>query len=134
MEENLFLQNCSGEDVISFKDTMFKLSKLRERVSIVFSKYQLGKQISHSLDSKNPLTDFVLEARRDNGDISHIYQKWFAEGIDCEMLKIGTKSWQKGKVKINLQVSLEFCPDEPENQQPESPLDDLRLIIEKNHN
>ncbi len=41
-------------------------------------------------------------------------EEWFSDGIDCEVLKIGSKGWQKGKVKINLQVSLEFCPDEPE--------------------
>lgn len=39
------------------------------------------------------------------------------DAIDCEVLRLGAKGWQKGKVRITLQ----FCPD-----QPESPLDDIR--------
>ena len=64
--------------------------------------------------------------------------RWFGEGVDCKSLKFGAKGWQKGKVR--LRVSLEFCPDEPDveetrisNQpeisQPESPLDDIRRMI-----
>ncbi len=55
------------------------------------------------------------------------------EGIDCQILKIGAKGWQKGKLKIEVnksfqsgetQTSIKFCPDElPE---PISPLDDIR--------
>ncbi|HEY9812756.1 MAG TPA: KGK domain-containing protein [Candidatus Sericytochromatia bacterium] len=59
-------------------------------------------------------------------------------GCACEILKPGSKGWKKGKMKIT--VSLEYCPDEPEDtetpennqpetNQPESPLDDLRRMI-----
>lgn len=64
--------------------------------------------------------------------------KWFDKGKDCEVLKISSKGWQKGKLRIKL--ALEFYPDEPEieetsvsnepkDNQPESPLDDIRRII-----
>ena len=53
---------------------------------------------------------------------------------DCQILRIGGKGWQPGKIKIKMSISprskysdyvdLEFCPNEPEI--PESPLDDLR--------
>ena len=55
------------------------------------------------------------------------------EGINCQVLKIGSKGWQKGKVQIEVnkniksgeaQTSLKFCPDEP--LEPKSPLDDIR--------
>ncbi len=56
------------------------------------------------------------------------------EGIDCQILKIGAKGWQKGKLKIEVnkninsscktQTSIKFCPDEP--LEPKSPLDDIR--------
>ena len=82
--------------------------------------------------------------------INHHYYKanerWFREGIDCEILKIGASCWQKGKIRIK--TTLEFIPDEHEveevitqneektlmrndleNSQSESPLDDLRKII-----
>jgi len=134
MEDNLSLQNCSNHDVILARDTLFKVDKLKNVVKKLLSKDKLGETISNSLDSKEPLKDFALQARRDNGEWYSIYQKWFNEGINCEILKLGASSWQKGKIKINLQVSLEFCPDEPEIQQLESPLDDLRQILEKSHN
>ena len=62
--------------------------------------------------------------------------RWLDKGVDCKTLKFGAKGWQKGKVRIR--VSIEFLPDEPEvgetpvtNEiaQPESPLDDLRQMI-----
>jgi hypothetical protein len=55
------------------------------------------------------------------------------EGIDCQILKIGSKGWQKGKLKIEVnrsfhsgqtQTSIKFCHEEPPEQK--SPLDDLR--------
>ena len=73
---------------------------------------------------------------------SDIGDKWFDDGLDCAILKPGAKGWQKGTVRIK--VILEFCPDEPEveetppNEQPEisepeSPLDDLRQLINQNN-
>lgn len=35
----------------------------------------------------------------------------FAEGVNCEVLRLGAKAWQKGKMRI----LLEFCPDRPNN-------------------
>lgn len=56
---------------------------------------------------------------------------------DCQILRIGGKSWEKGKIKIKMSISphnkysnyvdLEFCPHEPETG--ESPLDDLRQSL-----
>ena len=67
--------------------------------------------------------------------------KWNShpEGIIVELLRIGAKEWQKGKVRIKsyieignnvvkVQVDIEFSPDEP--PLPESPLDDLRQLPE----
>jgi hypothetical protein len=50
--------------------------------------------------------------------------KWINEGLRCEILKLGSNKWKKGKVRIN--ISLEFCPDEPEISEYESPLDEIR--------
>jgi hypothetical protein len=61
--------------------------------------------------------------------------KLFNEGLDCEALKFGSNGWQKGKIRVKMTV--EFCPDEPEETEtpaeqskaeksnPDS-LDDLR--------
>lgn len=55
---------------------------------------------------------------------------WFKEGINAEILRVNSKGWQKGKIKIK--VTVEFEPDEPE--QPESPLDDIRQAVTQNDN
>ncbi|MEG4466157.1 KGK domain-containing protein [Microcoleus sp. AT9_B5] len=57
------------------------------------------------------------------------------EGMACQLLKIGSPSWQKGKLRIkaslnctpyhvNIKIDCEFCPDEL--AEPESILDDIR--------
>ncbi|MCL1473891.1 KGK domain-containing protein [Argonema antarcticum] len=66
--------------------------------------------------------------------------KWAGEGVEADVLKYGAKGWQQGKVRL----TIEFCPDEPEveesttsNQpeipQPESPLDDLRQLLNQDN-
>ena len=49
----------------------------------------------------------------------------FDKGVDAEVLRLGAKDWQKGKVRI----TLEFCPDEPE-----SPLEDIRQRLKEAEN
>ncbi|NEQ74610.1 MAG: hypothetical protein F6K23_17125 [Okeania sp. SIO2C9] len=64
------------------------------------------------------------------------------DGVECEVLRLGVQSWQKGKIKVELTVK--FYPDESEEEIEEneaensgdnnseelenevSPLDDLR--------
>jgi hypothetical protein len=58
----------------------------------------------------------VLKENYFGGITSELTNKWFIEGMSCEVLSPG-KSWRKGKVKLGLV----FCPDEVE-----SPLDDIR--------
>lgn len=92
MEDNLSLPSCSDKDFISDEKTIFKVEKLNKTVNSLFSKYNLGEQLSKLLNPKNPEQDFSLEARKDNGDIYVVHQKWFDEGIDCDILKVGAKS------------------------------------------
>jgi hypothetical protein len=65
---------------------------------------------------------------------THDKLNWFSQGVPCEVLRLDAKGWRKGKVRL----AIEFLPDEPEVEeipatneieQPESPLDDLRQMI-----
>lgn len=56
-----------------------------------------------------------------------IISKWLSEGVECEVLQLGATSWRKGTMR--LKFDLEFCPDEPDESQQDSPLDELRQII-----
>lgn len=81
-------------------------------------------------------------SQRYSGGNAELIEKWFEEGVSCEVLRFDSKAWQKGKVRIK--VILEFCPDEPEivettqsketeNNQPESPLDDIRRMMHQDN-
>lgn len=61
-------------------------------------------------------------------------------GVAGEMLMPEAKGWKKGKIRIR--VVLEFCPDEPDEQDSieeiekdelKSPLDDIRQVINQNN-
>lgn len=54
---------------------------------------------------------------------------WFKEGVNFQILKAGSSGWQKGKIKVS--VTLEFIPDELEEEK--SPLDDVRQELEQNN-
>ncbi|MEG5058282.1 KGK domain-containing protein [Microcoleus sp. A2-C5] len=135
MEDKFDLHNCGNEDALSFGNAMLKVEKLKETVNGVLTEYGLGATLTKSL-SQNKINIDVGH----NGDLHnlrYLYENWFGEGIDCEILRVGAQGWKKGKIKLKLNVTIEFCPDEPEveetpenneseTSQPESPLDDLR--------
>ncbi|NES04447.1 MAG: hypothetical protein F6K22_17395 [Okeania sp. SIO2F4] len=60
-------------------------------------------------------TDHFATIVQDNLDVSdEIKEQIFEEGVDCKVLKYGAKEWQSGKIKVK--VTVEFCPDEPEEK------------------
>lgn len=90
--------------------------------------------------SSNSALEFTLnqELTRQGVEIKQSQiVSWFQDGIDCEILTLGSQSWKKGRVKIK--ISVEFYVDDEEIQttnsnnseitEPDSPLDDLRRMI-----
>ncbi len=114
MEEKFSLQNCDEDDVLSFSEGMFKVGKFRDAVEYAFT-------------DKNKVEDSLYYALQEKRVATSNTKELLGEGVDCEVLRIASKGWQKGKLRIK--VSLEFYPDEPEISEPESPLDDLRQMI-----
>ena len=107
-----------------YLESMFKAGNLVTAV-----KLQLARRL---LNNREITVDAAVYKQVEN---------WVNEGVYCETMKFDAKGWQKGKVK--LKVTLEFCPDEPEfaeilasNEpeiaQRESPLDDIRRLINEN--
>ncbi|MEG4502062.1 KGK domain-containing protein [Microcoleus sp. F6_B4] len=133
MEDKFDFHNCGNEDALSFGNAMLKVEKLKETVNKVLPEYGLGETLNKSLIEQQLTIDVNYDKNRQRFS----YDKWFGEGIDCEILRVGAQGWKKGKMKLKLNVTIEFCPDEPdveetpennasETSQPESPLDDLR--------
>ncbi|BAZ28348.1 hypothetical protein NIES4074_07790 [Cylindrospermum sp. NIES-4074] len=126
MEDNLKLIECNDGDVIECNDLIYKVSKLRQAL----------KDMANDEDFLQDFCDFLKEK-----DICYVEEgcyepECFTEGMDAEILNLGSKSWKKGKLKFNL--SLEFYVEKEELENPghkdvitesESPLDDLRRMI-----
>ncbi|MEG4232349.1 KGK domain-containing protein [Microcoleus sp. Pol11C3] len=133
MEDKFDFHNCGNEDALSFGNAMLKVEKLKETVNRVLPENGLGQTLNQFLSQQALNIDVPLTTDQTR----RLYENWFGEGIDCEILRVGAQGWQKGKIKLKLNVTIEFCPDEPEveetpenneseTSQPESPLDDLR--------
>jgi len=109
MEDKFDLHNWGNDDALSFGRAMLKIEKLKETVNRVLPEYGLGETLNKSLKEQNLNIDLPLDTRQQR----FLYENWFGEGIDCEILRVGANGWKKGKIKLKLNVTIEFCPDEP---------------------
>jgi hypothetical protein len=115
------LNSKQGDIVISFYNSILKLSKLKSAIVNVILSNDL-QELNNRLVSEG---GGKVPGGRNSSDLIN-------GGVNCEILEPG-KTWQKGKFRMK--VYLEFCPDEPEIEEtteikePESPLDDLRRMI-----
>jgi len=127
MEDNLKPLECSDKDVVSFESKTYKVGFLRQAMSNSFNKnlnYSLRDQLERS---GVRLPDSFNE------------QEWFDEGIDCEILNLGSGEWKKGKAKVKFSVEFyvepgedEEIPDAPKINDPDS-LDDLRRELNQDN-
>lgn len=133
MEDKFDFHNCGNDDALSFGDAMLKVEKLKETVNRVLPEDALGQRLVELLSQQKLYIDVGLNTDQQ----TRAYENWFGKGIDCEILRVGAQGWKKGKMKLKLNLTIEFCPDEPELKEtpenneseasePESPLDDLR--------
>jgi hypothetical protein len=109
------------DGVIAFPNSMFKLGEFIQALKESFQGKGLD-EVGNKLSHRGGVPTW-----------KEYKYLWFHEGINVEILRLKHKVWQQGKVRIK--VTLEFCLDEQEVEQtseitePESPLDDLRRMI-----
>jgi hypothetical protein len=114
MEFNDYLNNCQEDDVLCYKDNqLHKIHKIKNTFQ-----YACFDNTSHHI---------FEELKRNEIKISEL--SLFKDGVNCQILKAGSNGWQEGKLR--LKVTLEFCPNEPKVDAPESPLDDIRQEMNK---
>ncbi len=101
MELNGYLEEFGDNDVIYFEPGIFNLGKFKDAVKKAFT-------------HPNRLPKTLYSSLYENGVASSQSKELFGEGVDCELLKVGTLGWQS-KGKIRIRVSLEFIPDELEH-------------------
>ena len=123
------------DDVLLLGQATFTVGRFKQRACSKFQQ-MLGTYVAETNQRDKAIIQWITELQINEetkimaGDI-----KWNSpkEGIDCQLLRIGAKGWQKGKLKREVnrrfqsgeaQTSIKFCPDEPPEQK--SPLDDIR--------
>jgi hypothetical protein len=130
MDDRFTPLNLTDDDVLSFSNQTFKISQIKQRL-------QLGL---NSINSTGYLSAF-LDISSGQLPMKAASINWQSTILNGEILILASKSWQKGQFKIYADIDLansrldlmnvrvEFCPDEPKIIQPESPLDDLRQMM-----
>ncbi|WP_052672375.1 KGK domain-containing protein [Aliterella atlantica] len=142
MEDKFSQPNYSEDDVIAFNSSeMCKFGSFKKALQSALQD-KLADTLVDFLDSKGIKGTGISEFHQRYNRWQKKNWKWFSEGKNCEILSIGSGGWQKGKFRIKF--TLEFCLDEPEfkqikpsneleNNQSESPLDDLRQMMNKDN-
>lgn len=115
---------CQEQDVVDFKDNTHKVIKLTKAIQNFFNQ-----------DYGNNLNNYLRETHRIDVKTPKASQ-FFQEGIDCEILQLGSDKWKKAKVKIQINVAFYIEADEDkinsENiNPPNSEIEDIRRQINK---
>jgi hypothetical protein len=104
-----FLESLNNDDVLQLFNQLFTVSRI---------KFALENSFRQPVP-KNFIEQLQLGTR------AHVE---FSQGVDCRILKAGASGWKKGRITVN--VSVKFIPDEPEANQYQSPLDEIRQEIQ----
>ncbi len=124
MQEHSFLSDLSDNDVVAFEENnLNKLKTLRNILVECFKSHRIYQYLNNQ-GLQIPQEIKIIDQDKNS---KTYYNSWLGEGVKCEVLKLGANDWQSGK--IHIRVNVEFIPDEPEIQEPESPLDDIRQAM-----
>jgi hypothetical protein len=134
---NAFSPLEGDNDILLFNKDTFTVSRFKELVW-----QTINTKLSSTLNEKGGVlftTNFCTLPIA--GEVKLVLNniQWCNSPIDCQLLKVGSQGWQKGKIRIQvdtkilvsskaneIHLCIEFSPDAP--TEPESPLDDLRQL------
>jgi hypothetical protein len=137
VEINRSYETLDGEDdVLLLGQATFTVRRFKELAFSKFSRMMHQPCVAETNQHQKAIIEWMRYLLIDEETkimVGDINWKSPQEGIDCQILKIGSKGWQKGKLQIEVNqsfqsgqtpISIKFCPDEPLEQK--SPLDDIR--------
>lgn len=136
MEDGFYLLEYNDDDVVEFGKTSVRIGTLIKSIQEFYKSQNNihGDQLITHLNNMSVYIDKQIFLNLNYQGLN--YRKLFEEGVDCEILQLGSKIWNKGKMRIKL--SVEFYLEESQDSEtlenpaiipPQSPLDDLRQII-----
>jgi hypothetical protein len=127
MEDKFKQIHCNDDDVLEIGAYIYKVSKLLQSLN-QSSNTNIAFKLQQELNAKG----IIIQQPHS--------ESWFSEGLDCKILNLGSPNWKQGKLKFN--ISVEFYVEHEsvttnninsEISQTESPLDDLRRLINEDH-
>ena len=125
LKTNQYLEN--DDDVIAFSsDSICKMARFKDLIKS-FIAHDFPNKLIESLKNAGIQSVDIYSSSKGSTKSYKTNNKWLLDGKDCEILQVGSNGWKKGKIRLKL--SLEFIPDEPEMNEIESPLDDIRQSI-----
>ncbi|MGF1676818.1 MAG: KGK domain-containing protein [Rivularia sp. (in: cyanobacteria)] len=135
--------SCNDDDVLSYKGSLLKFSQFKQQLE-----NELWEKVNYLLTKENDgcnSRERIYDLINNSFSSCNISVTLSSpeEGNDCEILRLGAKSWQKGKIKSNsfinffpndqgsnqrvqIQFDLEFLSEENEIKQPKLSFDDIR--------
>ncbi|MEB3230430.1 MAG: KGK domain-containing protein [Leptolyngbyaceae bacterium] len=137
MNQHEVNSNLNDAEVISLlrssdyseKPETFKVSTLLQILSKLFENRYMEEVIEETFSGQHFNFPPSYQLKIDD-ETRIISQKWWQDGLECEVLRLGNESWKRGKVRLKATITLEFVPEEQaqasDNQVEDSPLDKFR--------
>ncbi|MDF0553189.1 KGK domain-containing protein [Kamptonema sp. UHCC 0994] len=101
-ETTKILPDFQDDDVISFPQSECRVGRLRQAA---------GGTGLFGLEKHPTQQALISQQLRQRLNILPENANWL-EGVQCEILKLDQAKWKKGRLKVNLSVSVTFLPDE----------------------
>ncbi|QIR41598.1 hypothetical protein HCG51_25695 [Tolypothrix sp. PCC 7910] len=146
---NIFQVLDNDTDVVLFEKDTYTVGRLKELIhnnfgNKFYTQFANGYQTVASLIQSVSINEAIFK-------VEDITWKSSCEGRRCQILRVGSRGWETGRLriitsteittdnritsnkvssspKVKIQVIIEFCPDEL--LAPESPLDDIRKMMQ----
>ena len=119
MDQHKITSNLDSRAVISFPYSntneelpeTLKIETLQKALSSMFTNRYVDEVPEDTLKKQGiQLPDQYKQTIHD--ETKTIRQSWWKDGFECEVLKLGSHDWQRGKVRLKATVEIEFIPEE----------------------
>lgn len=130
-----------SSDLIAFlpngtqkKPEIVKIEYIEEALNEVLKHHDFEDSINAKLKEKGIIIESKITTYDKQAQAKTLYQNWFERGFKCEVMKpVQGILWKAGTVKISLEISYDFHPDDVEEVIEEkveiSSLDDIRQTL-----
>jgi hypothetical protein len=116
IEYDDYLKALQDDDILKEQDRVYMIDSIKDILESA-----LSSPFARNIRSRSSDYNFPSLFHNKESDLLN-------NGVDCEILKVGKDGWQKGKLRVSLNV--EFIPDKPEIPVYQSPLDEIYREIQ----